>query len=165
MAVPRLLFAAPILIVVGGMFAPGLTSATPLPKGSNVVGMVQVDYDRNSITLHTGDRLELVNNSNFLHVVTLGRNGSIEREPGAPRMGGSRGLVPMPRGTVYVTRPWNIPGTYHLTCTLHTGMNLTVVVVGDPASGRPPGPRRLVVWPGPSPAIRLATAARFTLCG
>lgn len=129
MIVRRLFFAAAAIIVVGAIFAPGLTSAMPLPKGPDVVGMVQGDFDRASITLHAGDRLELVNNSNFLHVVTLGRNGSIEREPGAPRPRGNLGLVPMPHGAVYITSPWDTPGTYHLTCTLYSGMNLTVVIV------------------------------------
>jgi plastocyanin len=136
--VPRLLVGG--LILAAGLFAPGFTAATRLPGRPHVVGMVQENWDRGRITLHTGDRLELVNNSNFLHVVTLGNDGRIEREAGAPRFGGSRGLVPMPRGKVYRTPPWNTPGVYHLTCTLHTGMNLTVVVTGAPVPSQPRGP-------------------------
>jgi plastocyanin len=135
--VPRLLVAG--VILAAGLFAPGLTAATALPDHPHVVGMVQENWDRARITLHTGDRLELVNNSNFLHVVTLGNDGRIERQAGAPRFGDSRGLVPMPRGAVYWTRPWNTPGLYHVTCTLHTGMNLTVVVTGAPVPSRPSG--------------------------
>ncbi len=139
MAVTRLLFAVPILIVAAGMFAPGFTSATPLPEGPNVVGMVQAGFSRDSITLHAGDRLELANTSNFLHVVTLGWNSLMEREPGAPRFGGRWGLASMPHGAVYLTRPWDVPGVYHLTCTLQAAMNLTVMVVGRPAASKSPG--------------------------
>lgn len=128
MRVPKVLYLAPIL--AAGLFAPGLTSAFSIPHRSNVVGMIQENYDRSKITLHTGDRLELVNNSNFLHVVTVGNNGRIEREPGAPALGGGSGLVTMWHGRRYWTPAWDTPGVYHLTCTLHTGMNLTVVVVG-----------------------------------
>jgi plastocyanin len=127
----RLLFVTPLVIAIIalGLFAPGLTSAFRLPDLPHVVGMVQVDYDRDTIILQTGDRLWLVNNSNFLHVVTLGYNSLIEHEPGAPHIGNALGLEVMPHGTRYETPPWNTPGTYHMTCTLHAHMNLTVVVM------------------------------------
>jgi plastocyanin len=130
----RLLLAVPVLIaiVAASLFAPGFTSATKLPDLSHVCGMVQTDYDRDTIYLQAGDRLWLINNSNFLHVITLGNNSLIEDEPGAPHIGNALGLEVMPHGTKYETPPWNTPGTYYLTCTLHAHMNLTVVVL--PAS-------------------------------
>ena len=134
MAAPRALLAVPVLagILAVGLAAPGFTSATPLPHLQHVVGTVQVDYDREAIVLHTGDRLWIVNNSNFLHVITLGYNSLIEREPGAPHIGNALGLEVMPHGTRYHTQPWNTPGVYHLTCTLHAHMNLTVIVERRP---------------------------------
>jgi hypothetical protein len=73
MACRRPLFLVPVLIAIiaFGLFAPGFTSATTLPNLPHVVGMVQVDYGRDTIILQTGDRPWLVNNSNFLHVITL----------------------------------------------------------------------------------------------
>lgn len=132
MGVPKVLYLAPIL--AAGLFAPGLTSASSLPQNQHAVGMVQENFDRSTITLRAGERLELANNSNFLHVLILGADGRFAREPGAPAFGDSQGLLPMPRGRVYRTPPWTTPGIYHVTCTLHTGMNLTVVVTGPPRS-------------------------------
>jgi plastocyanin len=131
MAGRRLLFFVPVLIAIGiaGLFAPGLTSATALPNLPHVVGMVQMDYGRDTIILQAGDRLWLVNNSNFLHVITLGNNSLIETEPGAPHIGNALGLEVMPHGKMYETPPWKTPGTYYMTCTLHAHMNLTVVVM------------------------------------
>jgi plastocyanin len=34
----------------------------------------------------------------------------------------------MPRGDPFVTEPWDTPGSYRLTCTLHPEMNLQVIV-------------------------------------
>lgn len=126
------------LLVVGvitfGLFLPGLTSAAPAPKGPQVVGMVQTDFNRDTITLRAGQRLELVNNSNFLHVVTMGWDGKIEQQQGAPRFGDSNGLLTMPHGRVFWTPPWTTPGVYYVTCTIHTDMNLKVVVVATHAT-------------------------------
>jgi len=164
MALPRVLVAVPILIVAAGLFAPGLTSATAQPKGQHTVGMVQTDFGRDTITLQAGQRLELVNNSNFLHVVTLGAAGKIESERGAPTFGRIHGdgLVVMPRGAAYLTRPWNVPGVFHVTCTIHTYMNLTVVVRG---ARHQPGRSRLVFWLSPAAAGRQTLAARLADCG
>jgi len=127
----RRLFAVAVIVAIAaaGLFAPGLSAATRLPKLAHVVGMVQMDYDRDVIYLQTGDRLWLVNDSNFLHVITLGTDGRIAHEAGAPHIGGRLGLEVMPHGKTYETPPWNTPGTYYMTCTLHAFMNLTVVVV------------------------------------
>jgi plastocyanin len=134
MAARRALLAAPVLagILAAGLAAPGFTSATPFPHLRHVVGTVQVDYDRATVVLRPGDRLWIVNNSNFLHVITLGYNSLIEREPGAPHIGNALGLEVMPHGARYHTPPWPTPGVYHLTCTLHAHMNLTVIVERRP---------------------------------
>jgi plastocyanin len=133
-------------VIAVGLFVPGLTSAFAVPKGPDVVGMVQTDFNRGTITLRAGQRLELVNNSNFLHVVTLGWNGKIEPQRGAPRFGGYSGLVTMPHGRVFWTPPWTTPGVYYVTCTIHTDMNLKVVVVGAraPLAAGRTGPRTLL---------------------
>jgi len=134
MAPRKALLAAPVLagIVAAGLAEPGFTSATSLPHLKHVVGTAHVDYGREAIVLHTGDRLWIVNNSNFLHVITLGYNSLIERERGAPHIGNALGLEVMPHGARYQTPPWNTPGVFHLTCTLHAHMNLTVIVERRP---------------------------------
>jgi plastocyanin len=129
----RLLLAmVPVLaggFLVGGLIAPGFTAAYALPDLPHAVGMEQMDYGQDTVVLPVGDRLWLVNNSNFLHVITLGHDARLEREPGAPHIGNALGLEVMPHGRRYETPPWLVPGVYQLTCTLHNGMNLTVEVV------------------------------------
>jgi plastocyanin len=127
-AVPKFFVAAPLLLA--GIFAPALVSAPELPDRPNVVGMRQADFDRTSITLHAGDELEVVNTSLFLHTVAPGSGALVKYQDGMPRIGAdSRQIVVMPRGRDYQTYKWNTPGTYHLTCTLHTDMTMTVVVL------------------------------------
>ena len=60
-------------------------------------------------------------------VVAPGEDARVDDTSLAPRFG-ARDVVSVPRGKVYQTLTWNTPGTYHLTCTLHPEMNLTVVV-------------------------------------
>jgi plastocyanin len=38
------------------------------------------------------------------------------------------GFILMQTNDVYTSKPWMTPGTYYLTCTVHTRMNLKVVV-------------------------------------
>jgi plastocyanin len=156
-------------VIAVGLFLPGLTSAFAVPKGPDVVGMVQTDFNLDTITLHAGQRLELVNNSNFLHVVTLGWNGKIEQEPGAPRFGGYGGLVTMPHGRVFWTPPWTTPGVYYVTCTIHADMNLEVVVVGGratPAAARARPQTFLAYWrPTTVAAGRLVEELAAGRCG
>lgn len=131
MALPKVLYALPVLLV--GTFVPGLTHGTRLPDRPNVVGMQQDEFDRSTVVLRVGQRLEFVNNSNFLHVIAAGSDARVAKQAGEPAFG-SRGVVSVPRGTVYQTMSWNKPGTYHVTCALHPEMNLTVIVV---AAGAP----------------------------
>lgn len=125
MAVPRVLWAVPI--VLAGWFAVGFTHDAKLPNRPGMVGMKQEEFDRKTVHLRVGERLEMVNNSNFLHVVALGTDARVKEAAGAPAFG-SRGVVSVSRGDGYQTLSWNTPGTYHVTCTLHPEMNLTVIV-------------------------------------
>jgi plastocyanin len=125
LALPRILLVVPLLAV--GAFAPGLSASIPLPDRPNLVGMEQESFNHDQVTLHVGETLELFNDSNFLHVVAPGEDARVDDTSLAPRFG-ARDVVSVPRGKVYQTLTWNTPGTYHLTCTLHPEMNLTVVV-------------------------------------
>jgi plastocyanin len=130
-AVPKVLYALPILLI-GGL-VPGLTHGTALPHRPNLVGMQQDDFTRDTIVIHVGEQLEFYNNSNFLHVIAAGSNARVARPAGEPLFG-LRGVISVPRGSVYQTMSWNRPGTYHVTCTLHPNMNLTVIVLPAKAS-------------------------------
>ncbi len=62
-----------------------------------------------------------------IHILVIGTNGVKQSENGAPDFGGAAGISLNP-GDTWTTPPWNTPGTYHITCTVHPGMNLTVTV-------------------------------------
>ena len=68
--VPRFVLAVPFVVL--GALLPGLTSEEPLPRRPNLVGMEQVAFDRDVITIHQGQQIQFVNNSNFLHVLAPG---------------------------------------------------------------------------------------------
>jgi plastocyanin len=127
MSLPRFLVATPFVVL--GATLPGLTHHEPLPRRPNLVGMEQVTFDRDEITINEGDQIEFVNNSNFLHVVGPGDRARIGGGADVPSFG-SDDVRTMPRGDPYVTGRWTKPGTYRLTCTLHPEMNLRVVVTG-----------------------------------
>lgn len=80
-----------------------------------------------SITIRIGDPLTLVDDSTAPHLIT---NGSWvsgvakpEREAGAPAV--DQAFNGNDSATV---GPFNTPGAYHLYCTIHQSMNLTVIV-------------------------------------
>jgi plastocyanin len=127
MTLPRFVWAIPFVVL--GAVLPGLAHHEPLPRRPNLVGMEQVTFDRDEITINRGDEIEFVNNSNFLHVIGPGDRARITGEADVPSFG-TDDVRTMPRGDPFVTGPWAKPGTYRLTCTLHPEMNLRVVVTG-----------------------------------
>jgi plastocyanin len=96
------------------------------PTGPTV-HMGAADFLQHSITIHQGDTLTLVDDSSSTHIIKNGSwvNGVAKpaTESGAPTVdqtfngNDSAGIG-----------PFTTPGTYHLYCTIHPGMNLTVIV-------------------------------------
>jgi plastocyanin len=122
--VPRILFVVPGILA--GIFVPVVIVGTPKPAPPNTVGMNFMDFTKDVVVLHRGDRLTIVNSSRNIHVVGPGRNGQIASPVrGEPLTG----FHQMETNAVYSTGPWLTPGTYHVTCSIHPMMNLTVVVV------------------------------------
>jgi len=62
--------------------------------------------------------------------LVVGDRGATRSEPGAPSFGGASGHR-SERGDVWTTPAWTSPGTFHVTCTVHPAMNLTVTVGGQ----------------------------------
>lgn len=120
--IPRILFVVPGLLA--GLLIPALSSAPKsLPAGA--VGMIGDDFARDSVTIHVDQRLLLFNNSNVVHVIGPGRAGRIiGTAPHVPVVG----FHLMQTNSVYRTRPWETPGTYYLTCSVHPDMTLKVIV-------------------------------------
>jgi plastocyanin len=80
-----------------------------------------------SVTIKKGDMLNLVDQAASTHIITngswVGSTQKPAKEPGAPSINQTyNGNDSAPVG------PFNSAGTFHLYCTIHPGMNLTVIV-------------------------------------
>jgi plastocyanin len=89
--------------------------------------MGATDFLQHSITIQKGQEVNLVDDASSTHIITNGSwvNGVAKpgKEPGAPTVNQTyNGNDSAPIG------PFNNPGTFHLYCTIHVNMNLTVIV-------------------------------------
>ena len=97
--------------------------------GPNPVHMSGTNFVQHSITIKKGERITLINDDLFgSHTIANGtwENGTAKSqdEPGAPQV---KDLQISGSGQVTIG-PFTTVGTFHLYCTVHPGMNLTVVV-------------------------------------
>ncbi len=96
--------------------------------GEPVVHMNITDFVQNVVLVPKGSKLKLTDDGQFPHIIQNGtwdasntpKNAS---EPGAP----SVNALTINSGSAEIG-PFNTAGVYHLYCTVHRGMNLTVVV-------------------------------------
>ena len=91
------------------------------------VHMNGTDFVQKSVTIQKGDMLTLVDDAASTHIIVNGSwvNGSQvpKIEPGAPTVNVQyNGNDSSPIG------PFNTAGTFHVYCTIHQNMNLTVTV-------------------------------------
>ena len=107
---------------------PQASAASTNPNGEPVVHMALDHFVQNVVLVPKGSKLLIVDDGSVEHVLQNGRwdtNGTPHAgaEAGAPTLrsvditGGSREIG-----------PFSIAGVYHIYCTLHQGMNLTIVV-------------------------------------
>lgn len=86
------------------------------------------NFTQPNVTLHTGESLKLVNDSSVMHVISLGtwKNGVAqpEKEPGAPNVQNQQ----LTANSSITIGPWKTPGIYHIYCTVHVNMKMTVSV-------------------------------------
>ncbi len=73
--VPRILIVVPGILA--GIFVPSLIVTAPKPAPPNTVGMTNMDFTKDVVTLHRGEQLVLVNSSHNIHVVGPGQNGQV----------------------------------------------------------------------------------------
>lgn len=124
MAIPRILLAVPLL--VAGIVAPAAAMPTPPPQ-HGAITMEHEMFSQDSVTIHRGQTLTLVNNSLFIHIIGPGHDGTLTSAPkGVPMTD----RVLMQTNDTYTTPAWNMPGTYWLTCSVHPEMNIKVIVTG-----------------------------------
>jgi plastocyanin len=82
-----------------------------------------------TVTIPRGGTVTFYNSSGWLHIIGAGDEGRFKAESGTPHLG-DLGAFNSETGDIFVSGPWNTPGTYHITCQLHPEMNLTVIVTG-----------------------------------
>jgi plastocyanin len=124
MQVPRILFVVPGILA--GILVPTIIVNAPKPAPPNTVGMVNMDFSKDTVYLHRGQRLTFVDSSHNIHEIGPGNNGQVVSPVHGDPL---TGFQVMETNSVYTTGPWMVPGTYYLTCAIHPTMNLTVVVL------------------------------------
>ncbi len=130
----RLLLTSFTTFVVGMMVVSLIVAANPpssaastTTNGEPTVHMSAGNFVQNVVLVPKGSKLRLVDDTNNEHVLRNGSwkaDGSPESsaEPGAPVIN-----VTVTSGSVDLG-PFVTAGVFHLYCTIHTGMNLTIVV-------------------------------------
>src|SRR6266852_1558261 len=96
-------------------------------SGPNQVHMNESNFEQSSITIKKGQRITLVNDTSEVHIIENGTwddngNARAEKEPGAPTVD-----TQMSGNTSQEFGPFNTAGTFHLYCTVHPGMKLTII--------------------------------------
>lgn len=107
----------------------GGTSQSTSSDNANTVKLVGTTFSTSSISISKGTTITFVEdpNNGALHILVVGQNGQQDSENGSPDFGGGAGQR-VDVGSSWTTPPWNTAGTYHVTCTVHPLMNLTVTV-------------------------------------
>jgi plastocyanin len=86
------------------------------------------NFAQSSITINKGQSLMLIDDASAAHTIANGTwvNGSVQtkQEPGAPVVNN----LQFNGNDSHAIGPFTTAGTYHLYCTVHPGMNLTVIV-------------------------------------
>lgn len=131
---PRFMIGA--VLIAGGMFLPPMSAPLkPVPDG--VIGMTHEGYASETIRIHVGDTITFQNNSRWIHVIGPGYDGVLSSGYDKVEMLGDD-MNPHHMGMAlrtmveedgsYTTEPWNVPGTFLITCTVHPEMNAKVIV-------------------------------------
>ncbi len=98
-------------------------------SGGNDVHMNDINFVVPSITITKGSSITLISDTGVAHIISNGKwvNDIPEpnKEAGAPLV---NNLMFSDAGQSQTVGPFNTAGTFHLYCSVHTGMNLTVTV-------------------------------------
>lgn len=126
-----LLFGLALLISL--LAACGKASNTSNNTSQNpTVMMGATTFQATTITISKGQTITFTDDAatGTMHILAIGKDGVADTEDGAPDFGGPNGHSINP-GESWTSPPWNTPGTYHVTCTVHpTTMTLTIKVTG-----------------------------------
>jgi plastocyanin len=122
MALPRILIAVPF--IVAGAFLPAATHIN-VQKPAGAIGMEHESFTTKAVTIHRGDTLTFVNDSEYMHIIGPGRDGTLKVTSGDPMQ---RRVLTASNAT-FTTPPFDVPGTYYFTCSMHPDMTVKVTVI------------------------------------
>ncbi len=119
--------------VLGALLVALLVQATPAASstasinGEPTVHMGVSNFAQSNVTVPKGSKLMLIDDGSFPHILLNGlwENNSSHpaTEAGAPSVQNVQ-----VNGNSVEIGPFNTAGTFHIYCTIHPGMNLTVIV-------------------------------------
>ena len=97
-------------------------------SGSNDVHMNSTNFVQSTVTISKGTSINLIDDVAVVHIIEKGSwvndTPRLETEKGAPTVND----LQFNGNDSHTIGPFNTIGTYHLYCTVHPGMNLTVRV-------------------------------------
>ena len=113
-------------ILIAAIAQPVAPTGTTSTNGVPTVHMSAGNFNQPSITISKGSKLLLVDDVAVLHILANGswQNGAPkpEQEPGAPSVNNVQ-----VNGNSVEVGPFATAGTYHIYCTVHPGMTLTII--------------------------------------
>lgn len=123
------LLAISLLAMLTIMITACAGGAATTGNSPNTVHMNDTNFDQSSITIKKGESLTLVNDVSTVHII---ENGTWDKD-GTPKPDIGKNGAPvvdtqMNGGDSRTFGPFNTAGTFQLYCTVHNGMNLTVIV-------------------------------------
>lgn len=114
-------------IFMGSFSHPAIPTGTTYTNGVPTVHIGDISFDQSSVTLPKGSQLVLVDDTQVEHELFNGswHNGTpvLQREVGAPVVNGV-----ILKGNSVTIGPFNTAGTYHIMCSIHPAMMLTIIV-------------------------------------
>jgi len=115
------------LVATLAALTPQTSTATASVNGTPAVHMGIGSFAQPTVTISKGSKLMLIDDGQFPHVLSNGtwvnNMPHPATEPGAPPVQNLN-----VNGNSVEIGPFNTAGTFHLYCTIHPGMNLTIVV-------------------------------------
>jgi plastocyanin len=117
-----------VVIVLTAASCGGSGSSSNNGNG-NDVHMGTTTFTQPSVTISKGSNVNLIDDVAVLHIISNGSwvngVGTPMQEPGAPTVSN---LQFNTAGQSMIVGPFNTAGTYHIYCSVHQNMNLTVIV-------------------------------------
>ena len=113
-------------IFIGALAQPA-SNGTSYVNGVPAVHMGAGGFLQSSVTISKGSKLVLVDDTTVTHNLFNGSwhnsTPQVAQEPGAPLVNNVQ-----LSGNSITVGPFSVAGTYHIFCTIHQGMNLTIIV-------------------------------------